>query len=113
MHEIAMVEDVFRIMMRVAAENNISRIDRVDIVIGEYLQVKHSLFEFAFESAREGTIASSACLILETRMVELRCTGCRQLFLLKGLKYSCPCCGSGALEITDGKDMYIKSIEGE
>ncbi len=113
MHEIAMVEDVFRIIMRVAGENNISRIDRVDIVIGEYLQIKPSLFEFAFESAREGTIASAACLNLETRMVELRCTGCRQLFLLKDLKYSCPRCGSGALEITDGRDIYIKSIEGE
>jgi len=113
MHEIAMVEDVFRIIFRVAEENQISRIDRVNIVIGEYLQVKPSLFEFAFESAKEGTIASGASLNLVTRPVKLKCKACNELFCLNDLKYSCPLCGSGELEIIDGKDMYVKSIEGE
>ncbi len=113
MHEIAMVEDVFRIILGVAAENKISRIDRVNIVIGEYLQVKPSLFRFAFEAAGTGTIASGASLNLEIRPVELRCKDCSHLFFLNDLKYACPRCGSGELEIVDGKDMYIKSIEGE
>ena len=113
MHEIAMVEDVFRIIMGVAAENNISRIDRVNVVIGEYLQVKPSLFEFAFDAARPGTIASGATLTMDVRPLELRCNECGQLFLLNQRKYECPFCGGTELQIIDGKDMYIKSIEGE
>lgn len=113
MHEISMVEDVFRIILGVAAENKISRIDRVNIVIGEYLQVKPSLFEFAFEAVRPGTIASGANLSLELRPVELRCKECNHIFLLNDLKYECPLCSSFMLDIVDGKDMYIKSIEGE
>lgn len=113
MHEIAMVEDMFRIILKVADDNHINRIDRVNIVIGEYLQIKPSLFEFAFESAKEGTIASGAELNLFTRQVRLKCKQCTQSFLLSDLKYSCPDCGGGELDIVDGKDIYIKSIEGE
>jgi len=113
MHEIAMVEDVFRIITGVAAENHISRIDRVNVVIGEYLQVKPSLFEFAFEAVREGTVASHAVLNITMQPVELKCEECGKLFLLKELEYSCPFCGSGQLDIVNGKELYIKSIEGE
>ncbi len=108
-----MVEDVFRIILGVAAENKISRIDRVNIVIGQYLQIKPSLFRFAFEAAGSGTIADGASLNLEIRPVELRCSDCSRLFFLNDLKYACPHCGGGELEIVDGKDIYIKSIEGE
>ena len=108
-----MVEDMFRIIMGVAAENKISRIDRVNIVIGQYLQVKPSLFQFAFEAAGSGTIAEGASLHLEIRPVELRCSDCSQLFFLNDLKYVCPRCSSSDLEIVDGRDIYIKSIEGE
>ena len=108
-----MVEDLFRIILGVAAENKISRIDRVNIVIGQYLQVKPSLFQFAFEAAGSGTVAEGAGLDIEIRPVELRCNDCSRLFFLNELKYVCPHCISSDLEIIDGKDMYIKSIEGE
>ena len=113
MHEIAIVEDVYRIILAVASENRISRIDRVNIVIGEYLQVKPSLFEFAFEAAGTGTVASGARLNIEIQPVELKCRDCGNLFILKDLKYKCPACAGSLLDIMKGKEMYIKSIEGE
>ncbi len=113
MHEIAMVNDVFRIILGVAAGNRISRIDKVNVVIGEYLQVKPSLFEFAFEAAREGTIASEAKLNLEVRPVSLQCLVCGHRFLLKETRFECPQCFGIKLDILDGKDMFVKSIEGE
>ena len=113
MHEIAMVEDLFRIILDVADENRIGRIDRVTVVIGQYLQIKPSLFQFAFEAAGSGTIAEGAGLNIEIRPVELRCSDCSRLFFLNELKYVCPHCISSDLEIIDGKDIYIKSIEGE
>lgn len=108
-----MVEDVFRIILGVAAENSLSRIDRVNVVIGEYLQVKPSLFEFAFDAAKDGTIASGAELQIELQPVELKCGECGRTFLLKELSYKCRFCGSGQLEIVKGRDLFIKSLEGE
>lgn len=108
-----MVEDVYRIILGVAKENGISRIDRVNVVIGEYLQVKPALFEFAFEAAGSGTLADGADLNIEIEPVEIVCRDCRHRFLLIDVKYECPRCGGKRLDILKGKDLYIKSIEGE
>ena len=108
-----MVEDLFRIILGAASENGITTIDRVNVVIGEYLQIRPSIFEFAFKAAREGTIAGEAELLIEIEPVQLGCENCRHKFMLRQLKYECPHCGSGRLEILQGKELYIKSIEGE
>ncbi len=113
MHEIVIVEDVFRIILGVAHQNRISRIEKVQLVVGEYLQVKPSLLKFAFEAAKEGTIASGAGLYIEFQPVEFKCEKCGNIFLHKGLKYECPVCRGSGLEIINGRDIYVKSIEGE
>lgn len=112
MHEISMVEDVLRIILGVATENNIRCIDNVNLVIGEYMQVKPDLVVFAFDAAKEGTIASNAKLRLEIEPVEICCESCGNMFVLRKNKYECPICSSSQLEIIKGKYMYIKSIEG-
>ncbi len=112
MHEIAMVEDVLRIVGEVARVNGISRIDKVNVVIGEYLMVKPSLFEFAFMAAREGTRASGAGLTIETEKVELECPGCRHRYSPQNINFNCPRCSNPNPAIIKGKEMYVKSIEG-
>jgi Zn finger protein HypA/HybF involved in hydrogenase expression len=53
---------LFRIILKIADENRLKRIDKVTMEIGEYRQVSPTAFRFAFEAAREGTIASHAML---------------------------------------------------
>jgi hydrogenase nickel incorporation protein HypA/HybF len=108
-----MVEDMFRIILDVAKGNKLTRVDKVNLVIGEYLQVKPSLLRFAFDAARMGTLAAGATLTVNIVPVELKCESCGEVFYLHDLHYLCNRCGSGQLEIINGKDMYIKSIEGE
>ncbi len=103
---------MFRIILNVAGENKLRRIDKVNVVIGEYLQIKPSLFEFAFEAAKEGTIAAGADLNIELQPVELECEQCGQTFLLREIRYKCRFCGSGRIEIIKGKELFIKSLEG-
>jgi len=113
MHEIAMVEDVLRIVEEVARENGMIRIGQVNVVIGEYLMVKPSLFEFAFMAAREGTRAAGAGLTIETEQLELECPDCRHRYSPRKINYNCPRCGNPGPLITKGKEMYVKSIEGD
>ncbi len=113
MHEIAMVEDVLRIVEEVAGENGMNRIDKVNVVIGEYLMVKPSLFEFAFMAAREGTRAAGAGLTIETEKVKLECPGCRHRYSPPNINFNCPRCSNPSPLIIKGKEMYVKSIEGD
>ncbi len=113
MHELAIIEDMFRIILKIADENRLERIDRVTMEIGEYRQIDPSVFRFAFEAAREGTIASDARLDIEFQTVEMRCEECGNSFSIENFIFKCPRCRSGDLHIIKGMDIFIKSIEGE
>jgi len=43
--------------------------------------------------------------------VVVRCRKCNTQSTLKKDEYLCPHCGSGDLEIIDGEDMYLMSLE--
>jgi len=113
MHEVSIVNDMFRIVMDVAEKENLSRIDKVHFQLGRMLQVVPEMFRFAFDSAKAGTIADEANLEIEFLPVRMKCTQCGHAFEVKGDEYSCPHCGGVDLDLLQGKELFIKSIEGE
>ncbi len=113
MHEVAIVEDMFRIIMEVAEREQLSRIDRVHFRIGKMMQVVPDLFRFAFDSAKEDTIAKDAELEIEYVPVKMQCRGCGHEFLVGDQSFYCPKCESSDLDMIEGKELLIQSIEGE
>ena len=113
MHETAIVEDMFRIIGEVARKENLSRIDKVHFSIGEMMQVVPDLFRFAFDAAKENTIAREAELEIEFLPVKMRCKSCGQEFVIKKQHFYCDACGNSDLDMVQGREMLIKSIEGE
>ena len=65
MHEIAIVENTFKIILEVAQKEKLSRIHRVNFLIGEMHGIVPGIFHHAFESAASDTIAEKAKLHLE------------------------------------------------
>ncbi len=113
MHEVAIVNDLFRIIQEVAEKEQIKRIDKVHFSIGKMMQVVPDLFRFAFDSAKEGTIADQADLEIEFLPVKMRCKDCQNEFEVEKNMFKCPECASTELDLIQGKELYIKSIEGE
>jgi hydrogenase nickel incorporation protein HypA/HybF len=113
MHETAIVEDMFRIIGEVARKENLSRIDKVHFSIGEMMQIVPDLFRFAFDAAKENTIAKEAELEIEFLPVKMRCKSCGHEFVVRKQHFSCDACGSFDLDMIQGREMLIKSIEGE
>lgn len=113
MHETAIVQDMFRIIDQVAEENQLKRIDRVNFVIGKMMQVVPDLFYFAFDAAKEGTIAENSEVKLEFLPIKMKCKSCGQEFLIDNNVFYCPGCQSTDLDLIQGKELLIKSIEGE
>ena len=113
MHELAIIEETFRVILKIAHENRLEKIDGVTMEIGEYRQVDPSIFKFAFDAAREGTIASEAWLDIEIQPLQMQCEGCDNTFYVKKSLYKCPRCGDSNLRTVKGLDIFIKSIEGE
>jgi len=113
MHEVSIVNDLFRIVLDVAEKENLTRIDKVHFQLGRMMQVVPELFRFAFDSAKADTIAHQAELEIEFLPVKMRCTHCGHIFEVDQQDFCCPQCNGVDLDLLQGKELFIKSIEGE
>jgi hydrogenase nickel incorporation protein HypA/HybF len=113
MHELAVIKGILETMTEVAAANHLSRIERVDLVIGKMHQLLPDMLEFAFETGTQGTMAEKCKLMIEWRPVFVTCRDCLMRSEIIGSIFICPHCGSFRLTTESGKELYIKSITGE
>ena len=115
MHEIGIARDLWAIIKQNAAKNSLKKITKVSVVVGESSGIekemlRHSLAEHIFP----GTIAEKAVLELLDEKVSAKCAGCGEALAHKDFSaLNCPKCGGINLEITSGKECYVKSIEGQ
>jgi hydrogenase nickel incorporation protein HypA/HybF len=113
MHEIRIAEDLAGIVLETAASEGLSEVTSVNVSFGQMIQIVPDIFKFAFSEAVRGTIAANADVAIEVLPVRLKCGGCGSESELTGNLFACQNCGSTDLEILQGREMYIKSIEGE
>jgi hydrogenase nickel incorporation protein HypA/HybF len=113
MHEIRIAEDLRDIVLEVATGENLHSVSKVNICFGELIQIVPDIFEFAFRESSRNSIASSARISIEIIPVKFRCRKCSNEFVLIANNYACKECGSSETDIINGKEMYVKSIEGE
>lgn len=113
MHELRIAEDLAAMIAAYAAEARLSKVEKVNISFGEYIQIVPDLFEAAFSEATKDTVASGARLEIEIIAAEMRCAGCGSAYKTAGDLGSCSICGSQEIDLIHGKELFVKSIEGE
>lgn len=114
MHELRIAEDLQKIILEVAGTGNLKKVSIINLQFGEMVQIVPEIFRIAFEEASRSTIVEGAELKIEVTSVKLRCLNClREYEILSENKYECVNCDSNDMEIIQGKELLIKSIEGE
>ncbi len=113
MHEIKIAEDLSAIVLETAKRENLSRITKVSIAFGRLVQVVPDIFEFAFRESVRDTVAENASVDFEIVPVTMSCQACGTRFRVNENNFSCEACGSQDLKILTGKELFVKSIEGE
>lgn len=113
MHEISIAEDLAGIVLETARDNGLSEVCTVNVSFGQMIQIVPEIFRFAFSEAVRQTIASGAEINIEIIPIKLKCSGCGSEFLMGEDLFICANCGSSELQIIQGKELFIKSIEGE
>jgi len=115
MHELSMAQDLLRIVEAKAKENDLKVVTKIVVIVGEASGIeedflRHSLMDHLLP----GTIAEKAKLEITKEPLRARCQTCGIEIDCQGLSYlNCSECGNSNLEITQGKDVYLKTIEGE
>ena len=113
MHELKIAEELVGIIEQVAEEENLKKVTRVNIQFGKMIMIVPDVFHFVFEGAVKGTVAKNARLNLEILPVKFVCKKCREETEIDDLLFVCPLCGSNDLEMIQGRETIIESIEGE
>jgi len=113
MHEITVAENLKEIILEAAKKENLERITRVDICFGQMVQIVPEIFEFAFRESVRNTPAMEAELGIEIIPVRLKCNICGEECTINDNFFMCHKCGSTDIEIKEGKELFVKSIEGD
>ena len=113
MHELSIAEDLSAIVLDTAISNNLSKVTKVNIIFGQLTQIVPDIFEYVFKAAVKNSIAEGAELDISIIPVKMVCRNCGNDFKAEENRLTCKVCNSGDIVITQGKELYIKSIEGE
>jgi len=113
MHELAITQSMFDLVMEQARKAGAKRVGKVNLVIGEMTGVVGDCVQFYFNFISRGTLAEGATLSFMMVPPKAQCQRCDKLFELKEFDWACPFCGSNSLQIVAGKELFVDSIEVE
>jgi hydrogenase nickel incorporation protein HypA/HybF len=113
MHEISIAESILEIAEEQARAQNARSIQVIKLRLGEFTTIVLEALEFAFEIARQGTLAEHARLEIETVPIIVRCAVCdRATQPVVGICLICVVCGF-PMEIVSGEELQIEYIDVE
>ena len=110
MHELSIAMSILELATEEARKNEAFTITQVDVEIGTLAGVETEALLFAWESARSGTPAQNAPLLIHTVQAEAACLECKKAFPVEHLFAQCPECGSFRYDIRTGRELRIRSL---
>lgn len=113
MHEYSIVQSLLDSCEENAKANNAVKVTKVVVKIGVMSGVEPDLLKTAFDTFKEKTVCESAEFVINIQKVKVRCRSCEEENELAKNEYLCPKCQSSDLNIIDGEDMYLMSLEME
>ncbi len=111
MHEASIVQALLDSIEREVSKHGARSVVRIEISVGPLSGVEPDLLRSAFEMMREGTVASSAVLSIETPGIVCRCRACGASAEAERLALLCAACGSRDVELVRGDELMLNRLE--
>ena len=111
MHEMSIVTGILDIAGREAAAAGARVINIVEVEVGLLAGVEIPSLEFCFDVARQGTPgAEKARLVIKEVPGQGKCVECGHSVAVDDFVAVCPDCGKGLVDIEQGRDLRVLSI---
>jgi hydrogenase nickel incorporation protein HypA/HybF len=111
MHELAITEQIAKIAIKHGEKNKASKITDLYLVIGELSTVIDDSVQFYWDLITENTLCEGAKLHFKRIPAVFRCNGCNKEYgLVQGELTPCPHCQSTSMDILQGKEFHLDSI---
>ncbi len=113
MHEYSIVQSLIDLIEENAKKHDAKSVKKVVVKIGVLSGVEPHLLEIAFDTFKEGTVCEKATLEMNIQPIVVRCRSCERVseFEKNRLFFECPHCKEVDLEVLDGEDMLLMSLE--
>jgi len=111
MHEYSIVQSLLESCEEHAKQNDADEVTKVIIKVGVLSGVEPDLLQTAFDTFKEKTICDKAEFIINIQKVLIKCNDCNTQSTLEKHEFDCPSCKSVNIEVLDGEDMYLMSLE--
>ena len=112
MHELGLMDAMLRTVRRVCEEEQLAHVERIVLEVGELSGIEIPYLYDGFQAVTHETDFADTELVVETVPGVLHCIDCDMDFPLKDQELFCPECFGKNLSIVSGRDLTLKSIEG-
>jgi hydrogenase nickel insertion protein HypA len=113
MHEYSVVQALLEQIEDIAEQNDASKVTKIIVKIGVMSGIEAHLLEIAFNTFKEKTICDGAEFVMNIQPLKIRCNSCETKSELEKIHYCCQKCQSTDVEVIDGEDMFLMSLEME
>jgi hydrogenase nickel incorporation protein HypA/HybF len=113
MHELWLCKNIIEIISQHAASKQYTRIKKIYLEIGELAAIEKSALIFSFNIIANETIAKDAILEIISVPGKAVCDSCSKTLTISQYSESCHYCGSFSLNIIQGEELRVKSMEVE
>ena len=111
MHEISVAQDIVDLVIENLPKDEIVNVTKVRIKIGELSAIIPESLEFCFDVITKDTRLEGAKLEIQEVPVIVKCNNCSKEFKVNDFCFICPECGSGNVEILQGKEFNVVDFE--
>ena len=111
MHEVSIMEQTLEIALNHAKQQGATQIHWLKRKVGALSGVIPEAFEFAFDVVAKGTMAETAIFEIDSISVRCYCHNCQVEFQPDDYIYECPHCHQYSLDILQGKELELTSLE--
>lgn len=110
MHELSIVMGIVDIALQQADREQARSIDEIELDIGCLTTVEMLAFEAAWRQAVKATPLENTIRNINRIPGRARCLECGSEFPMNNLYDACPHCSSHFLEISQGKELRVRSL---
>ena len=111
MHEMGIVASVIEAVTEAVREAGAVKVNSVTIAVGDMTETVPDALAFAFDALTPGTVLEGAELKIDTFSPRSRCMDCGHEYGHDRFQMTCPECGSFYLELLQGRELHIASID--
>jgi hydrogenase nickel incorporation protein HypA/HybF len=111
MHELSITQQILDIALKHGKENQAEKITDLYLVIGELSSVIDESVQFYWEMIAKNTTCEDAKLHFVRKPAIFKCLDCSlEYHLNNGELAPCPTCQSNRMDILQGKEFHLESI---